>query len=71
MSQSNVTNKYSIKTLLSLHESGGILHSEPAFPPKDLVENTPEAQKLATLWDDFNRAKKALDSHIAELSAMV
>jgi hypothetical protein len=67
----HVPDKLTIAKVLRLHEAGGVLHSEPAYPTKDLLEDTPEAQKLASLWDDFNKAKKALDLHIAELSATV
>jgi len=67
----NVPDKLSISQVLRLHQAGGLLHVEPAFPTKDLLVDTPEAQKLASLWDDFNKAKKALDLHIAELSASV
>jgi hypothetical protein len=67
----NIPDKLTIAKVLRLHEAGGLLHIEPAFPTKDLLVDTPEAQKLASLWDDFNKAKKALDLHIAELYASV
>jgi hypothetical protein len=67
----NVPDKMSIPQILRLHQAGGVLHSEPAFPTKDLLVDTPEAQLLASLWDDFNKAKKALEAKIAELSATV
>lgn len=67
----NVPDRLTIAKVLRLHEAGGLLHIEPAYPTKDLLVDTPEAQKLASLWEDFNKAKKALDLHIAELSTTV
>lgn len=67
----HVPDKLTIAKMLRLHEAGGLLHIEPAYPTRDLLVDTPEAQKLAALWDDFNKAKKALDLHIAELSVTV
>lgn len=40
----NVPDKLTIAKVLRLHEAGGVLHSEPAYPTKDLLEDTPEAQ---------------------------
>lgn len=63
--------KFSIPQILRLHEAGGLLHSQPAYPAKDLLVDTPDAQHLASLWEAYSQAKKALDSKISELAATV
>ena len=71
MSQTIVNDKITVKEALRLHEAGGLLHVEPAYPPAQLLEDTIEAQQLASLWEAYNQAKKALDSKINELAATV
>jgi hypothetical protein len=71
MSQTIVNDKITVKQALRLHEAGGLLHVEPAYPPAQLLEDTIEAQQLASLWEAYNQAKKALDSKINELAATV
>lgn len=71
MSQTIVNDKITVKQALRLHEAGGLLHVEPDYPPAQLLEDTPEAQHLASLWDIYNKAKKELDQKISELSATV
>lgn len=71
MSQTIVNDKITVKQALRLHEAGGLLHVEPDYPPAQLLEDTVEAQDLASLWEAYNQAKKALDSKINELAATV
>lgn len=68
MSQSTVPNRMSIPQILHLNQAGGVLYSVPNYPTKDLLVDTPEAQHLASLWDDYNKAKQSLDLKIAELT---
>lgn len=71
MSQSNqvvVNDKLTVERILRLHQAGGLLYTVPAYPPKDLLVDSEDAQHLAALWDNFNQAKKALDLKIEQLS---
>jgi len=69
--QSNVPEKITLQKILRLHKAGGVLHDVPVYPTSAILEDTPEAQELAALWDNFNKAKQALDLKIEQLSETV
>lgn len=63
--------KFTIKQLLKLHDAGGILHTTPSIPFHAIRTSidTPEGDRLVSLWQAFVAAKDELDAMIKELES--
>lgn len=56
--------RFTIQGIIRLHNSGGVLNAKPSIEPKLLMEDTPEAQEFASVWQSYLDAKDRLQAQI-------